>query len=382
MVKLFGVVHGGHEENLLGGRRDFDMAPTSGLEDALRQFPTGSRIGIENLSPEDWQEAKDQLSSLNDDFGTEVYYISLQGYWDSIARICRSCGYEVVWLEDLTKWKLYNHGIVRLAKLHKEDLIFEETDNEQSYFKKRITLNENKLNAQTFAESIHLIERDEKILENISRSDLAAVVAGVGHTDHWMLNQDKIKQHYGISFEEYATDDLVEDSSQFRGLLFNNPATPRKERSREFVNLRRAARLFKEKKLTDAVPDWVGTWDPYAFPSKGYFELFIEEKKGDQVKGRIEDLLGSARFEGIITPRVVDFEKIYDDSSREAIRTTIQYRSQDYGHDRTMHQGIYRSKTGSGFFFLEKPANRTPLQMALAWFDLCEDDTAGQMRFF
>ena len=215
------------------------------------------------------------------------------------------------------------------------------------------------------------------ILRNIALNKCGVVAAGIGHTDAWVLGAENISQRYGISFGKYSTDTLFD--KQPLELFFTEDAVPKVSSFQEFVRIRRATALLERGRFSDKVPDWVGTWDVYQ-PSKGYFELFIEDKDGSEVSGRIEDCLGSARFEGVITPRFVNFVKVYDSATNNAIKTRITYKTEDQGYDREAHQGVFESNSAGNYFYVERFCGNSLLRMSFSWFNLTEDDKIGQKR--
>ena len=64
----------------------------------------------------------------------------------------------------------------------------------------------------------------------------------------------------------------------------------------EFDFLERQIKLVKEGRITDGTPDYVGTWD--MDPFEGYFEVYVQDTDGENISGVIEDVNGSASFEG------------------------------------------------------------------------------------
>jgi len=143
MIRLFGAIHGGYAIDLLFRRREIKLEPTIGLEEQLKQIPAGSKVGIENLSPEDWSEVKDNLRTLCWDNGLNIEYQSSNVYWNRIAQICRSCDYDILWLEDKENWFSYNKAFIEVGKIKEkhEELYLEEGDSDRDFHKKLVTLN-------------------------------------------------------------------------------------------------------------------------------------------------------------------------------------------------------------------------------------------------
>lgn len=379
MIRLFGAVHGGYTIDTLLQRREIELVPTSQLENRLRQLSPNSRVGIENLSPEDWQEVKSHLIAHSPRPSAE--YQSSNRYWERVAKICKSSGHKVVWLEDKDNLFKYNHAIIEAGKVRGKygELYHEEGESDRDQHRKFVSLNEELHRAQIKSDRIHLLDRDERILGKIALKKCDAVVAGIAHTDAWVLDRARIAKKHGIEFGQYSTDALV--GPQIFLLKFVENAIPDPNLAYDFTGLRKAVHLLERGKLTAETPDWVGIWDVYN-PSKGYFELFVEQQKEGNVSGRIEDCAGTARFEGVFTPRLVRFVKSYGNSTRDAIKSDINYETGDAGYDREMHQGIFRSDGRKGVFYIEKPKENSPLQMSSSWYDLRRDDEVKQIRLF
>jgi hypothetical protein len=381
MIRLFGAMHGGYTTDILLQRREIELEPTLDLERRLKELPPNSRVGIENLSPENWQEVKEHLRELCLTNGLGGGYQSLNRYWEKVAQICNLSDHEVVWLEDKDNWIRYNHALVEAGKVRRkyDELFHEKGESDRDYFRKLLSLNEELHRAQIQSDRIHLLDRDETILRNIASMGCDAVVAGIGHTDAWVLNQEEIRSKYGIKFGAYSTD-AIADPQRFI-LRFIEDAIPDPNLAYDFTSIRRAVNLLENGRLTGENPDWVGVWDVHE-PSRGYFELFVEQQNDEVMIGRIEDCLGTAKFEGVFSPRFVRFVKTYGNSTRDAIKSDITYQTEDAGYDREMHQGIFRTDSGGSVFYIEKSNENSPLQMAFSWYDLNQDDESGQRRLF
>ena len=89
----------------------------------------------------------------------------------------------------------------------------------------------------------------------------------------------------------------------------------------------RTGRALNRGRITDRTPNYIGTSE-LGNPSQGLFEMFIEQRNGRQISGRIEDIYGSARFEGIMRGNRVYFWKQYDATaiSIGARKDTVHYR--------------------------------------------------------
>ncbi|RLE39644.1 hypothetical protein DRJ17_00415 [Candidatus Woesearchaeota archaeon] len=274
MIRLFGVVHGGYIVNLLSGKIEIDLEPSSELEEKLKQIPAGTRVGIENLSPEDWIEVKANLMAICHDNSFRVAYLSSTRYWDRIAQICTASGHRIIWLEDKTTWLKYVQTIIEVRKIIEKYSELDYDLSQRDHYKKLVELNEKLYRAQINSDRIHLIERDDAILRNIVAAEVQTVIAGIGHTDAWMLNQKEIKEEYGIEFGQYSTDIVVDSKFILR---FIDEAIPDLNVAYDFISLRKAINFLERGRFSDEEPDLVGTWD-VTKPSSGYFELFIDKR--------------------------------------------------------------------------------------------------------
>ncbi len=197
----------------------------------------------------------------------------------------------------------------------------------------------------------HEIERDNLLLRKLKEDPPEIAIVGLGHSDYWVAKNL-------LAVEKYQTFDL--DSE---GRLFFNPNPQKNEVAlAEREGLERTVRLFKEGSLSERKPDYVGTWNP-GDPSRGYFELFIEEKKGDKIKGKIEDLLGLANFEGTLRPGRINFVKSYYQSVNEASKRHITY------NGRIVGEGIFgQFETGVKLpFYMVESASELPFKMFTQW---------------
>jgi len=78
----------------------------------------------------------------------------------------------------------------------------------------------------------------------------------------------------------------------------------------EHESIERKYRAIKEGRITDRIPDFIGTWNT-EFPAEGLFEFFIMQREGNIINGTIEDVLGTATLQGTIDNSTIEFRKEY-----------------------------------------------------------------------
>lgn len=354
MVHLYGMVHGGCVTSILGSR-DFEVFPTQELMfDLLNKFQIGTRIGIEDLSKQDWADVAWHLSNLpfsppeprfkDDEPQARPYYkLSDHDYWGTLEELCSGLGFEVVFLEDKATWFKYNRSIVKRAEnaaVRKNLLVQEEGESKDHYDRKRISFNLEKYKEDILIRKIHEIERDDKVLEKIKSSGVEAALVGIGHSDYWIANSQKVRSCVGLEFESYSTEVPTKDGKSFTKQTFVNNAKPDLKTVFNRNSLERSIRLLETGGFSDRKPDLVGTWD-ISNPSQGYFEMFVN-RNGKNVSGVIVDCLGDSDFEGEIRNGEVRFVKRYKQGScsEEASSTEVVYK------------GIVRNQEIIGWFVM------------------------------
>jgi hypothetical protein len=108
---------------------------------------------------------------------------------------------------------------------------------------------------------------------------------------------------------------------------------------------------FLEPRTRD--PDYVGTWSGLeTIPIHGFFEMYIDEREGNQIRGRILDAIGDAEFEGEIDKMHIIFTKRYTESfDSSAFDGDIKYHCiEGLGG----FEGKFSSPEGDGSFFMKK----------------------------
>ena len=90
MIRLFGVVHGGHVANFFEGiDREIDLKPTSELKEKLIQLPRDTKVGIEWLAEDDWKQVIVNFRNLCLENCLTGGYSVGDSYWEQIIKICK-----------------------------------------------------------------------------------------------------------------------------------------------------------------------------------------------------------------------------------------------------------------------------------------------------
>ncbi|MDO8660363.1 MAG: hypothetical protein Q7K43_00600, partial [Candidatus Woesearchaeota archaeon] len=325
MVKLYGVAHG-VAINSLFFSESISVNPAQELLDDLQRLPKGSKVGIEWFKEIDWSEIQEDVARLicAAKLQTAISYDQASyEYWEILLEKIQSLGLEPVFLENKKLWLSYNHAIVDSVKGSEAEL-FHEGESDRDYHLKLCEYNESRRKRILDSRKIHEIERDTHLLSAITKEELEVAIVGIGHSDYWFFNKKKIQEQTGLVFELYAKQQPSRTS--YTPTIFVRNAEPDSQILLERQSLERAIKLMEQGRIVDAKPDYVGTWS-HCEPSRGYFELFIQKRSGETISGTIEDLLGTARFEGKVNAHGITFTKKYVAAVAEAVRGEIVYAS-------------------------------------------------------
>lgn len=355
-----------------------NVKPSRQLLADLQGLPKGARIGIEWLKKEDLEYIRRHLVISAFDaklsFSRAPYYNNNDDrYWAEIANFCNENGYEVVFLEDKGTFERYNEATIKLAKTKKNVYTHEHKDDEH-YHVRLCRQNDREYRSGVLCREIHEMERDDKLLEAIRANNLDAAIVGSGHSDYWMFNKESIGKKTGIAFGDYSTEKLEGNYDDLVQVFIKN-AAPDQQQAYEHESLERALRLIKTGRITDKNPDFVGIWD-VMFPTQGYFEMFVQRNNNGKVSGTIEDLLGSAVFDGELTPSHFNFKKEYRLSVSSACEGAIGYRADR--QEKEFHGYFYVEDFGHVFYMVEAQ-KENPITMTLRWHQLLSG--AGKKPF-
>ena len=370
MVNVYGVTHG-FEITSITGTQNCRLTPSDGFLSSLERLSGKRRIGLETLSYEDWYELDTDLAHLGREACLELhprFDHSSDMYWNVLEETCKKRGHEVFFIEDVNVWKEYNLAVIAAAKKRERNIYFHKGESELNYHKRLVQHNTGNRKAHLMTRKIHEIDRDNALLKAIKDYHLDDVIVGVGHSDYWMLHQQDILNEFGVSFNNYATERWsFEFGFPMSHFLQHDISPPEVAYERDSLN--RNLRVAQGKRISDKKPDYIGTWD-VVDPLEGYFELFVEERDANGcVFGRVEDCLGSARFNGELREGEFTFTKHYIPGRcvADAVHKPIRYNGR--GRDGQYTGYFYVTDFGVAFY-LTQNVKETPLQMAVQWCQL------------
>jgi hypothetical protein len=376
MVHLIGVVHeAALNHSLWGPLENIEVKPSKDLICYLSKFKEKTKVGLEHLSEYEFSEISLDLALKNYELMKNrpfkyhpEYSFRTAKYFESLKSICENLGFEVFFLEKKETWLRYNKALVRNARVRAaiyEDILFHsEEESDEEYSKKLYRCNDLIEKSETKLRKIHEIERDKELLDSISKQNLDLVIVGAGHSDLWRYNKDKIKKEFNINFESYAGDE-TNTSESGHELLFNENPSLDLRLIADHLCLERKINLIETGRISkNGTPDYVGVWN-ITHPSQGYFELFLD-KSENGFKGRIEDCLGSAKFEGEISNEKINFTKKYDFPLSIGAKEDVVYKGISNG------EGFYGIFSIDGkishiwpMFYMKKSHKEKPLNLCM-----------------
>lgn len=309
MVKLVGVSH--NHVYLQGGRtRDGKrLTPSNKFLRYLNELPAKSRIGIEWLPDEDWEDLEQRIREIGGDF-------SPGDYWGTLKEEIESKGHEVVYLEEKKPWIDIIEAQRLVAEAQRADIEHEESRPEFELYKKQIEHEEAIFWASINYRELHERARDVILKRKTLESDLELAIVGSGHSDWWIAEE-------GFKADEYHRESrsalLFEEMGDME---FTRNTTPDPTNLIQTTNLLRLISLRENGKLVpDKQPTFTGVYNPFEKASKNYFEVFLD----DANSGTMIDTLGESRIEGIFTDRRVEFTKTYTKARPGAIKDPLKY---------------------------------------------------------
>ncbi|MBI5880729.1 hypothetical protein HZB90_01215 [archaeon] len=369
-VRLYGAIHGFEVFFLFHSERR-EIAPAPEMFTDIMGLEKGARIGVE------WHE-EEAFLELNRDFQQLAIKAGLgdgAGYhkndirfWQHITEALRSRSFEVVPLEDKTTWLRYNRAALAVEKAKRNKPQVCEDQSDIIYHAEMCRYNERCYRMGLLTEKVHAIEREDALLRAIKEKQVRAAIVGLGHSDFWIANREAIEKEHRITFDSYATMKVRDVTDRFT--TFERDSAPEPRVVNDRMGLERSLHLIEEGRLTNATPDYVGTWEFYT-PSKGYFEMFVAERNGERITGTIEDCLGSATFTGTINKEGIEFVKEYDPQrcASGASSKPIRYKAARQGNEFFGHW--FYGGMGSPFYLVKKPKAK-PVTMATRWVYLFE----------
>lgn len=362
--RMYGVSHGASLE-LMGTRvEDIVVHPSSELLDGLRELHRGATVGLE------WfPEISFEVPGIKTDV-----VASNRFYWDRIIEVCRTCGLQTVFLDDPRIYKEYLEKLMEVEELIDADKVGDG---------KLRTRLEAVYKAETEAEYIHVVKREERLLENIRKSNPRVVILGLGHTDYLLANPELLKKAE-IDVDSYKREEpvsvprvtLADVTSGYplevETHIVDGMPNQRIVLARELLQ-RRYNAVTQWRIIPQKEPSFIGTWDRHC-RTRGLFEVYLDDsvrnsflsffqnilgqtvspKQKNSIAGFIEDVLGTAFFVGEVNAGSIRFRKIYipDKSGQEAVDKPVLYEGTWTGG---RYEGVFtvvsdRNDTGRKFF--------------------------------
>jgi hypothetical protein len=343
MTRLYGVVHGGEVGTVYGSRKLELVPPLEILDDVIN---TSGVVAIEALNSEMQHEVWMDLWRKSDraKFREHSPDLTFDTFWNHIEQRADNLHF----LESPPIWFDYSSALVKYLK-SRDWVPRKGHDSWEEVIYNGIRAHK----LMALARYIHEIKRDEMLLRKLKEEPPEIAVVGLAHSNHWM-------SHNLLPVESYQTFEMDGEG----GIFFNpNPAlNPALEVER--TCLERAASLFNKGRFSERKPDYIGTWDRI-HPSQGYFEMFVEKKEGEVISGTINDLLGSANFEGNLNGKEISFVKRYTSYTGNANAKPITYTGEIFGKEIL---GEFQMSSGSRSpFYMAKAAKVRPLDLFRGW---------------
>jgi len=281
-------------------------------------------------------------------------------YWRRLIDFCGRHKLRVVYLDDFETFEKVMEKRAE-AETYKQRLrsFFERLESERSIYTETNYVREwmeAGYRADVEAEYIFIVGREKKILENIQKTNPSIVVMGKGHGDIIFLNRGSLETQ-GISFGQYLREIAGlrnEEADPFEGWTISAVMPEFDKKLPSFITyegpdpsvvverelLQRSYNAVTQMRiLPERKPDFIGTWFP-KLRSRGLFEVYIEERRdGGGISGTIEDILGTAGFEGHWNGQKISFKKNYD-----------AQKSQGQSHYPLFYQGNLENGTIRGHY--------------------------------
>lgn len=191
------------------------------------------------------------------------------------------------------------------------------------------------------------IGKEENILQNIIKHKPNLVFLGDGHAS--IFYKDGKFEKHGIKIEEYwkeeyikkiteeniwraaslsdrhlSMESILEDEMEIELRKIESPEQIPNNLYPERTWVERLYKAVKEGRVTDGKCDYIGTWDLY-LEHRGLFEVYIEYREGNVIKGKIFDCLGDAVFSGTIEGDKIILIKEYTMTYGNAAKGKIFY---------------------------------------------------------
>jgi len=358
MIKeIYGVIHGGFKD--FGGLNagELFVEPSFEVMERLSNLPKHTKVGVEYFS-ELCKDAVIVRDSIDVDGKRIEFDQASDYYWRDIFRIIKDKELDLVFLDDMNAMVEHTRKLLEAEKIRKslEELKHEVMVKQENLFPRSSNNEIENLRGQLYktrieAEYIHVVKREEKILENLLKNKPEIAFIGLGHVDYLILSNQLKK---GIDFEFYHKDtisnirNLTLFESQYIGAKFVENAKVDEMMFLERDHfLRKYNSVMKNRVFPERNPQFIGTWD-IEVPGRGLFEIYLEKQNGKSIEGTIEDTIGRSTFKGTKNNGEIYFTKKYSEEAKlmGGAKEEIEYNGFLVNGK---YEGLFRFQNDCGF---------------------------------
>jgi len=333
-MRLYGVIHGGID---YFAEQQPHFLPTPELITDILAQPE-ENLGVECLSPEEGQALAEYAYEHSTERGLRAIEFYSDTYWENLRQ--RIDNKKVIPIDSKELYQQFLDILIAQKEL--------QTYEKPTTKEERLDLQTRIHQLQAAMDNIYYLQRDAHLFQKAQQHTL--VIAGLGHTDHWVSQKLLQPTFYGT--ETY--------DEQKRHIL-TTTRKPADHLRREQERIQRTLHYFATGKLLPEEPTYTGTWN-INDPSKGYFELIITHQQGNTIEGIIEDMETSATFTGQRTAHNITFIKTRQQEGRKPIHYQLALQGNN------IYQGTCNVEgEAMKHYAILAPGRKTPTALRLLW---------------
>lgn len=271
-------------------------------------------------------------------------------YWKRLVEICNEARLKVELLDDFNLYKEYYRKLLE-AERHKQrislEYMYEDAPRWTQLTEEQLReARERIFHAEAEAEYIHVVRREEQIVDNAINSCAQVIVMGRGHGDYIASRGGVIGKTQLFDVENYIREKVEPWMSARRqgqsGLVAQidtDTLSSQDALSRELL-VRRYNAATQRRIFPERTPDFIGTWAKSCRPEG--FEIYLNGSMGTK-----EDCLGTATVTSFSSSdRSVSFCNEYiEGRSLNSLKSKINYRAESVG---LWSGDIYRGQWSAG----------------------------------
>ncbi len=375
--KLYGITHGGGIDvggiplSEIGGLFGCPEAgrihiyPSFELISELAALSEKSRVGLEvipELVVDNIIKKGIEVDGIEYDFSGESMV-----YWQRLVDACILNNLDPVFLDSAEHMKQNTRKRIEASELEEkanslveENIVDGELPSEIEEQVLQLVRESYRLEQEAWY--VHSIQREEAMLEKIAKTKPEVVVLGEGHTD-FFIKFPETGERNGVRFEEYAKEDFTKGLDPYTLLayssgelehiplgLIQNAIPDESVLAQRDQIIRKHNAASEGRIIMNGRPTFVGTWDSQ-IPAKGLFEMYVEKDTEEEpgvrsISGTMEDVIGTAFFDGAITHDAISFTKEYERASVDAgaFPRPMYYVAK-------LEDGVYSGKINTGHVF-------------------------------